>query len=363
MTNEVQMQTIPEISELLNKIHNELKNPLNDNVLYSQIQRSQFDMENLKVHIIKYIEDIDTVYSASYEVQNNIYEHLKSLYQIIEHGLKSSDIRAFLNNAIYLIEHAPIHNPEYYLNNIPLKIEQSTEENFDQNLLTKYNELTNLYELSNSKINDVQLQLAHVIELEKNLESFLQTANTIKDDYQNTKKAFEKDMELKASVSYWQSQAEKYSTRYKLFGFIAFILAIVLLISLYEYIQVPFIYSIIDNNISKGIILDAEEKMNWNLITHFGFLIFLTSISIWIIKIIIKLFLSSYHLYIDAEERTVMIKTYLALTNEGKNFISENDKIIILNSLFRTTPFGIIKEDTTVSIIDIVNSLQNKKAS
>ena len=63
----------------------------------------------------------------------------------------------------------------------------------------------------------------------------------------------------------------------------------------------------------------------------------------WIARILTRLFLSEHHLAIDAEERAVMAKTYLALTAEGQ--ASESERHIVLGSLFRPTADGIVKDD------------------
>ena len=44
----------------------------------------------------------------------------------------------------------------------------------------------------------------------------------------------------------------------------------------------------------------------------------LTTIVFWIGRVLLRIYLSDRHLLTDAEERVAMIKTYLALSNEGK---------------------------------------------
>jgi hypothetical protein len=74
-------------------------------------------------------------------------------------------------------------------------------------------------------------------------------------------------------------------------------------------------------------------------------------------KIIIKIALSNYHLYIDATERVTMIKTYLALLEEGTGY-EKNDKKVMLNNIFRPTNHGIIKDETSVTVADIISSFR-----
>jgi len=81
---------------------------------------------------------------------------------------------------------------------------------------------------------------------------------------------------------------------------------------------------------------------------HFLIILF-TTIIIWFMKIIVKLMLSNYHLSIDANKRVIMLKTYLLLLKDGK---------VILDNIFRQTNHGIIKDETSVTVADIVSSFK-----
>lgn len=69
--------------------------------------------------------------------------------------------------------------------------------------------------------------------------------------------------------------------------------------------------------------------------------------------------LSNYHLSVDAKERVIMIRTYLALLKEGSGYEAE-DKKVMLDNIFRPTNFGIIKDETSVTIADVISSLKSK---
>lgn len=63
----------------------------------------------------------------------------------------------------------------------------------------------------------------------------------------------------------------------------------------------------------------------------------------WVGRLLTRLFLSEHHLRIDAGERVVMMKTYLAFTAKGK--MTENQISLLLAPLFRPTADGIVKDD------------------
>jgi hypothetical protein len=66
--------------------------------------------------------------------------------------------------------------------------------------------------------------------------------------------------------------------------------------------------------------------------------------AVWAIRMCVRIFFSQLHLMTDASERIVMVKTYLSLI-EGKAVISEEDRKVILQALFRPTSDGIVKDD------------------
>lgn len=74
-----------------------------------------------------------------------------------------------------------------------------------------------------------------------------------------------------------------------------------------------------------------------------GVLFFLTSCAFWTIRVYVRLYLSHIHLETDADERVAMAKTYLAL-HFGKQ-IQDDDRKIILTSLFRHTADGVVSDD------------------
>lgn len=74
-----------------------------------------------------------------------------------------------------------------------------------------------------------------------------------------------------------------------------------------------------------------------------GGLLLVSTLAFWVGRLLTKLYLSEHHLRNDAEERSVMATTYLALSHEGTAL--ETDRQIILSALFRATPDGIVKDD------------------
>lgn len=79
-----------------------------------------------------------------------------------------------------------------------------------------------------------------------------------------------------------------------------------------------------------------------------------------IIRVALRQFNTYSHLSLEAEERVTMVKTYLALLNEGK-LKSDQDRHLALEALFRTSQTGMIAETSFNSPVDIiVKSLADK---
>jgi hypothetical protein len=72
-----------------------------------------------------------------------------------------------------------------------------------------------------------------------------------------------------------------------------------------------------------------------------------------IIKITLRQFNTHSYLALEAEERITFTKTYLALLNEGK-LKSEDDRKLVLESLFRSTKSGSIEEIPFSSPLELI---------
>ena len=108
--------------------------------------------------------------------------------------------------------------------------------------------------------------------------------------------------------------------------------------------------------ISKNIELSEPLDFDYSKLAWYALMIFASSSAFWIIRITVKIALSNLHLSEDAHERVVMIQTYLSFVQEGK--IEEKDKQLILTSLFRPSNIGIIKDESSVTVTDIITTFK-----
>jgi hypothetical protein len=150
---------------------------------------------------------------------------------------------------------------------------------------------------------------------------------------------YEEAMRLKAPATYWQDKAVAHRNA-ETAGLKRL------------YIFFPAALVIIGLSFSAVALWLLEHPPQANLTALYfiisGGLATLAGVIFWIGRLMTKLYLSEHHLRIDAEERSIMTTTYLALTEEKA--ADDADRQIILAALFRSTPDGIVKDDGVVDV-------------
>ena len=143
---------------------------------------------------------------------------------------------------------------------------------------------------------------------------------------------YEQKLMLEAPIRYWKHLKEKHSKTGFCFAIAAaagsLVLMAILTLILYRF---------------PATILNAEA---WSLSSIKGSLILLTltSIGIYIIHILAKFAISSYHLARDAEERGQLTYVFLALS-KNKSIEDSKHKEIVLQALFSRADTGLLKGD------------------
>ncbi|MFT7899917.1 DUF6161 domain-containing protein [Tenacibaculum ascidiaceicola] len=139
---------------------------------------------------------------------------------------------------------------------------------------------------------------------------------------------------LSKPAEYWDERAQKLKKEASLW-----IKSLSLSIILALTILLLIIFKISDNTIIE-LFSNVGSGIKWSIV-----FISIISLLAFGIKIFSKLTFSSYHLVRDAEERKQLVYVYLSLLNE--NAISENERIIILQSLFSRSETGLLKDDSS----------------
>lgn len=97
---------------------------------------------------------------------------------------------------------------------------------------------------------------------------------------------------------------------------------------------------------------DGSKQETWHL--DVAALLLKATLCFWVLRVMVRIFLSHVHLENDAAERVTMANTYLSLLRSGK-MQDKDDLKTVLAALFRPTGDGIVKDEgMPLSITEIV---------
>lgn len=192
----------------------------------------------------------------------------------------------------------------------------------------------------------------------------------------SAKAAYHDQVDLDASVQYWSVRKKNHS-KYKAFWFLAVVLSILLTFgSVVAYYglggasEIPELFSQVSsegasatgnvNSEQKVIAGKSRSELALAVADLAGAALLITLLGI-LIRISLRQFNTHSHLVLEAEERITFTKTYLALLNEGK-LKSEEDRRLVLESLFRTTKSGGSDEIPFTSPLELIlKTISDKK--
>lgn len=244
-----------------------------------------------------------------------------------------------------------------------------------------------------SKLVEIEKNNQELSTVKQSLNETLEQSITAQKEFKDAKEAAVEYAKLNASVFYWETKRKSHQTKFLWFGSISIGLIGVLICILFVVLnshenqiygdkKIEIVSDMNTTNEEKEMMKDVNKSNNVikqtlqepnNVISkndensksfHFDYskiawyilMIFASSSAFWIIRITVKIALSNLHLSEDAYERVVMIQTYLSFVNEGQ--IDEKDKKLILSSLFRPSNIGIIKDESSVTVADIITAFK-----
>lgn len=187
--------------------------------------------------------------------------------------------------------------------------------------------LKELSDSSNNYVGQIAQQKADFDKEQKTRDDDLKKAlDGFKKEMESIAKSFRLDLALDAPVQYWNSRAKSHFRR--AVGFATLLI----------FLSASTVY-LVKNHLIK--ILQPNFKLeSWQI----GTLAICAFLGIWVIRIVVRLFLSNVHLHTDAQQRGVMTQAYLALL-ENPKAITQPDQRIILEILFRPASTGIVRDD------------------
>jgi len=203
-----------------------------------------------------------------------------------------------------------------------------------------------------SELEALKEQLLDIKEQSKNDYIEVQKA---KKEFFDTKRAIEEDNRLYSSQKYWSDKKKSHQRRSWILSALFTIIVTLLVFWTTQNINTLKSLSIQESNTSKKIenILPKATSLK-HLIIHI-----FSSLLIWLSRIILKIIFSNLHLKEEAYEKETMIVTYLALIKEGGG-LNESDRSLILEAIFRPSTNGLIKDESSVTLLDVANIFKGK---
>lgn len=201
--------------------------------------------------------------------------------------------------------------------------------------------------------------------------SFELLMETFKADMVALKQYYSNELSMLQPVQYWKNRRKKHSIFVYVSGIVSIVLASMFFFGFITIVDTSAIDTSIlssikekyestqlaNESISEKVV--AVPKTN-ELVTksdgifRITILLLYTTIGFWFLRISTKIFLSNLHLRADADERVTMMEVYLSMMKEN-HLPDSKDRALILNSLFRSSATGYIKEDGPVGVADIIS--------
>ena len=167
-------------------------------------------------------------------------------------------------------------------------------------------------------------------------------ANGFEAEMQNLKDAYDKHMSLAAPVEYWETKQKRHFNWMVVTGLVTAVGMVAAGVLLHcELAAVAQQATSTTTSTKEGVVGVLSAIATWRL----GSFLLLATLAFWVLRLLVRIFLSNLHLENDAAERVTMVKTYLALIRDGKLSSDSENLKAVLAALFRPTGDGIVKDE------------------
>lgn len=166
---------------------------------------------------------------------------------------------------------------------------------------------------------------------------------------QELEKLYDEKLKLEAPAKYWDNMKKSYQWNGGIWFAASIVIAVLIIVGL-----VILLVSIPD--------LFSEDSHWMDVFKNSAIITIITSVAIYILRITVKMAMSSFHLARDAKERHNLSYFYLALIND--NAITDKERALVINALFSRSDSGLLKNDSgpTMSgnVMDLVETVTKK---
>lgn len=160
---------------------------------------------------------------------------------------------------------------------------------------------------------------------------------------------YQEKLRLEAPAEYWMELDRQYNRAGWIWFVFSFLFTAAIVVGL------VFVLKYLPNLFS--------EDSHWiDVFKNSAIITVIMSIAVYILRLFVKMTVSSFHLSRDAKERNKLTYFYLALIE--KKAVTEKERAIILNSLFSRADTGLLKGDSSPTmshnVTELVDALSKK---
>jgi hypothetical protein len=169
-------------------------------------------------------------------------------------------------------------------------------------------------------------------------------------EWDDLKRVYDEKLALLAPTQYWSDRATAH--RGVSIGFaVAFGAVLTASLGVFVWLAMPHLFAVAGNK-------EVSPILTLIPIAVPAFA------GIWVLKMLSRLLSENLQMMRDAKERETMVKTFLALMRDdtaGKSLVKDDDRILILHSLFRPSSVSAVDDAPPVHWFDILtNKVQSK---
>lgn len=163
---------------------------------------------------------------------------------------------------------------------------------------------------------------------------------------QELEKLYDEKLKLEAPAKYWDDMKKSYQLSGGIWFAASVVIAVLIIVGLVALLAaIPNLFS---------------EDSHWmDIFKNSAIITIITSVAIYILRITVKMAMSSFHLARDAKERHNLSYFYLALINDKA--ITDKERALVINALFSRSDSGLLKNDAgpTMSgnVMDLVETV------
>lgn len=283
----------------------------------------QYLTNNLREAVINFIRLSKNMYEIGYDLSSTSqYRFYPALYLLKQHFSDFKESKDDFETNVVL----PIKN----------KLQEISNDSDEQ-----YKEITTFIE---TKHNEIQKQFD---EQSKGLKEFRSLINIWQEEKEarlnNLEETYKDKLSLEAPETLWYNRSKEYRRFAKCWTGVLVVFVVALVVALRELVIVIHEYS-----------LDAVQEIPF--ISKSFILVSIISFFVYIIRVLIKIVMSNHHLATEYEQKAALTRFYQALTYAGTD-IAQEERIIIIHSLFSRTETGLVKTDSSNDVDAILSVL------